>query len=178
MPRKTRRRRSRKAVPWAGWSKISPKGRARTVMKRKCGKKCFLGPKKTFPVCAKGTCKINKKGLYAAYVRARQWGKRRSSYKGRSRPTMKQSTYKRIARKAKSMLKKRKALRGGKKCLKGQKRSRSGRIIKHGHYVKCKRKSRSRKRKTRTRRRKTRTRRRKRKSRSRKRKRSRSRRRR
>jgi len=169
MPRKTRRRRSRKAVPWAGWSKISPKGRARTVMKRKCGKKCFLGPKKTFPVCAKGTCKINKKGLYAAYVRARQWGKRRSSYKGRSRPTMKQSTYKRIARKAKSMLKKRKALRGGKK---------SGRIIKHGHYVKCKRKSRSRKRKTRTRRRKTRTRKRKRKSRSRKRKRSRSRRRR
>ena len=71
MPRKTRRR-SRKAVPWAGWSKISPKGHARTVMKRKCGKKCFLGPKKSFPVCAKGTCKINKKGLYAAYVRAVQ----------------------------------------------------------------------------------------------------------
>ena len=140
-------------MPWAGWSKISPKGHARTVMKRKCGKKCFLGPKKSFPICAKGTCKVNKKGLYAAYIRARQWGKRRSSYKGRSRPTMKQSTYKRIARKAKSMLKRRGALRGGRKCLKGQKRSRSGRIIKHGHYVKCKRKSRSRKRKSRSRKR-------------------------
>ena len=168
MPSKTRRR--RKSMPWSGWAKISPKGRARTVMKRKCGKKCFLGPKKSFPVCAKGTCKVNTKGLYAAYVRARQWGKRRSSYKGRSRPTMKQSTYKRVARKAKSMLKRRGALRGGRKCLKGQKRSRSGRIIKHGHYVKCKRKSRSRKRK--------RSRKRRRKSRSRKRKRSRSRRRR
>jgi len=130
MPSKTRRR--RKSMPWSGWAKTSPKGRARTVMKRKCGKKCFLGPKKSFPVCAKGTCKVNTKGLYAAYVRARQWGKRRSSYKGRSRPTMKQSTYKRVARKAKSMLKRRGALRGGKK----RKRSRSRR-----------RKSRSRKRK-------------------------------
>jgi len=130
MPSKTRRR--RKSMPWSGWAKISPKGRARTVMKRKCGKKCFLGPKKSFPVCAKGTCKVNTKGLYAAYVRARQWGKRRSSYKGRLRPTMKQSTYKRVARKAKSMLKRRGALRGGKK----RKRSRSRR-----------RKSRSRKRK-------------------------------
>ena len=74
-------------------------------------KKCFLGPKKSFPICAKGTCKINKKGLYAAYVRARQWGKKRYSYKGRSRPTMRQSTYKSVARKAKSMLKRRGALR-------------------------------------------------------------------
>ena len=157
MPSKTRRR--RKSMPWSGWAKISPKGRARTVMKRKCGKKCFLGPKKSFPVCAKGTCKVNTKGLYAAYVRARQWGKKRSSYKGRSRPTMKQSTYKRVARKAKSMLKRRGALRGGKK----RKRSRSRRR---------KRKSRSRKRKSRSRKRKSRSR--KRKS-SRKRKRSRTR---
>tara|TARA_Y100000389_G_C17391396_1_gene480077 strand:- start:603 stop:1091 length:489 start_codon:yes stop_codon:yes gene_type:complete len=162
MPRKSRTR--RKSMPWSGWAKISPKGRARTVMKRKCGKKCFLGPKKSFPVCAKGTCKVNSKGLYAAYVRARQWGKKRSSYKGRSRPTMKQSTYKRVARKAKSMLKRRGALRGGKKRKsrsRKRKRSRSRR-----------RKSRSRKRKR------SRSRRRKRKSRSRKRKRSRRRRRR
>jgi hypothetical protein len=91
-------------------------------MKRKCGKKCFLGPKKSFPVCAKGTCKVNTKGLYAAYVRARQWGKRRSSYKGRSRPTMKQGTYKRVARKAKSMLKRRGALRGGRKRKRSRRR--------------------------------------------------------
>jgi len=160
MPSKTRKR--RKSMPWSGWAKISPKGRARTVMKRKCGKKCFLGPKKSFPICAKGTCKVNKKGLYAAYVRARQWGKKRSSYKGRSRPTMRQSTYKRVARKAKSMLKRRGALRGGKK-----RKSRSRK----------RKRSRSRKRKSRSRKRK-RSRSRRRKSRSRKRKRSRSRRRR
>jgi len=160
MPSKTRKR--RKSMPWSGWAKISPKGRARTVMKRKCGKKCFLGPKKSFPICAKGTCKVNKKGLYAAYVRARQWGKKRSSYKGRSRPTMRQSTYKRVARKAKSMLKRRGALRGGKK-----RKSRSRK----------RKRSRSRRRKSRSRKRK-RSRSRKRKSRSRKRKRSRSRRRR
>ncbi len=160
MPSKTRKR--RKSMPWSGWAKISPKGRARTVMKRKCGKKCFLGPKKSFPICAKGTCKVNKKGLYAAYVRARQWGKKRSSYKGRSRPTMRQSTYKRVARKAKSMLKRRGALRGGKK-----RKSRSRK----------RKRSRSRRRKSRSRKRK-RSRSRRRKSRSRKRKRSRSRRRR
>ena len=160
MPSKTRKR--RKSMPWSGWAKISPKGHARTVMKRKCGKKCFLGPKKSFPICAKGTCKVNKKGLYAAYVRARQWGKKRSSYKGRSRPTMRQSTYKRVARKAKSMLKRRGALRGGKK-----RKSRSRK----------RKRSRSRKRKSRSRKRK-RSRSRRRKSRSRKRKRSRSRRRR
>ena len=162
MPRKSRTR--RKSMPWSGWAKISPKGRARTVMKRKCGKKCFLGPKKSFPVCAKGTCKVNSKGLYAAYVRARQWGKKRSSYKGRSRPTMKQSTYKRVARKAKSMLKRRGALRGGKK--------RKSRSRKRKRNRSRRRKSRSRKRKR------SRSRRRKRKSRSRKRKRSRRRRRR
>lgn len=114
MPSRTRKRggRKRKSMPWSGWAKKSPKGRQRTIMLKKCGKKCFLGPKKSFPICNKGTCKINKKGIYAAYVRARQWGKKRSAYKGRSRPTMKQSTYKRVARKAKSMLKKRRAFRG------------------------------------------------------------------
>jgi hypothetical protein len=99
-------RKTRKKVPWAGWSKISPKGRARTVMKKRCGKKCFLGPKKSFPVCAKGTCKVNKKGVWAAYIRASEWGNKASSYKGRSRPRHPRRTYKRIARTAKKMLKK------------------------------------------------------------------------
>ena len=40
---------------------------------KKCGKKCFLGPKKSFPICTKNTCKINKKGVYSAYIRARQY---------------------------------------------------------------------------------------------------------
>ena len=37
----------------------------------------FLGPKTpgnkqhpNFPICTKGTCRVNPKGLYAAYIRA------------------------------------------------------------------------------------------------------------
>ena len=43
-------KKTRKKVPWAGWSRLAPSAKQRTVMKRKCGKKCFLGPK-SFPVC-------------------------------------------------------------------------------------------------------------------------------
>lgn len=56
-----------------GWSEQKPSYRQRTVMFKKCGKKCFLGPKKTFPICTKNTCKINYKGLHAAYSRAREY---------------------------------------------------------------------------------------------------------
>jgi hypothetical protein len=95
----------RRNVPWAGWSKISPKGHQRTIMLRKCGKSCFLGPKKSFPICAKGTCKVSSKGLWAAYIRAKDWGNKPSSYKGMSRPTHRRSVYTRIAQKSKRMLK-------------------------------------------------------------------------
>lgn len=87
MPGKRRRRSkrlTRKKVPWAGWGKLSPNSRQRTTMKRRCGKKCFLGPRMSFPVCAKGTCRISKKGAWAAFVRAKEWGKRYSTYKGKS----------------------------------------------------------------------------------------------
>ena len=104
---KKRSRGTRKKMPWAGWAKLAPKGKARTTMKRKCGKKCFLGPKKSFPVCAKGTCKVNKKGLWAAYIRAREWGKKPSSYKGRGHPRHRRSVYKRVANKATAALRRR-----------------------------------------------------------------------
>jgi hypothetical protein len=88
-------------VPWTGWAKQSPSGKQRTRMYRKCGTKCFLGTRTPgdkqhpdFPICTKGTCKVNKKGLYAAYVRARQWRKKNKSYN-------------KIAQKAKKMLRKR-----------------------------------------------------------------------
>lgn len=111
----TRKRRGgRKQVPWAGWAKEAPQGHARTVMKRNCGKKCFLGPKKTFPICTKGTCDRNYKGVYAAYVRARQWGKPRRTYKGNSHPAHKRRVYTRVARKAKRILKKKGIWRGQK----------------------------------------------------------------
>ena len=109
---KTRKHRTRKQVPWAGWSKVAPKGKERTKMYKKCGQKCFLGTKTpgdkqhpNFPICAKNTCKVSSKGLYAAYVRAKQWGKPRKTYKGKSKPRMKQKYYTRVASKAKKMLK-------------------------------------------------------------------------
>ena len=104
---------TRKAVAWKGWGKLAPKGVQRTRMYKKCGKKCFLGTKTRgdkkhpdFPICAKGTCKINKKGLWAAYIRAKEWDNKRKTYKT-SKPAFKRSYYTRIARKAKRMLKKR-----------------------------------------------------------------------
>ena len=39
-------------------------------------------------------------------VRASQWGKRKSSYKGKSHPTMKRGTYKKVVRKDKKTYKK------------------------------------------------------------------------
>jgi len=109
--RKHKHRGGRRRMPWAGWSRVAPGTHARTVMRRRCGKKCFLGPRKSFPVCAKGTCKINDKGHYAAYVRARQWGKSRKKYKGKSRPRHAQRVYRSVARKARRMLAKRGKLR-------------------------------------------------------------------
>ena len=87
-----------------GWAKLSPKRSERMTMLKKCGKKCFLGPNKSFPICNKGTCKINKKGINSAYVRARQWGNAKSTYK-KSKPRHSRKTYKNIANKAKKMLK-------------------------------------------------------------------------
>ena len=76
-----------------GWKNQAPGFHERTVMLKKCGKKCFLGTRKSFPICKKKTCKVSRKGVYAAYVRARQY-----SSKGRK--------YQNISRKANRMLKK------------------------------------------------------------------------
>ena len=78
-----------------GWKIEQPGFHEKTIMMKKCGKKCFLGPNKTFPICTKGTCKINKKGVMAAYVRAREY------------MTIKRGAnkYKNISKKAKRMLK-------------------------------------------------------------------------
>ena len=99
-----------------GWSMMAPKNKnERMTMKKQCGPKCFLGAQSTsktgtsktgtsktgtsktstsFPICAKGTCKINTKGIYAAYVRGRQYSNKNDKYKS-------------IASRAKKMLKKR-----------------------------------------------------------------------
>jgi hypothetical protein len=56
-----------------GWKREKPGYHQKTVMLKRCGKKCFLGPKKSFPICKKNTCKVSTKGVYAAYIRARQY---------------------------------------------------------------------------------------------------------
>ena len=76
-----------------GWSKIQPGYHDRTLMLKRCGKKCFLGPNKTFPICARRTCKINRKGVYAAYMRGREY----MSKTGKSK-------YRRITAKARKLL--------------------------------------------------------------------------
>ena len=115
------KRKTRKNVPWKGWSKQSPTRSQRKTMKKRCGKKCFLGPNVSFPVCKKNTCKISEKGLWAAYIRAKEWGKPRHTYKGRSRPRHRRSVYTRVARKAKKGLKKR-GIKVGKNTRKRSKR--------------------------------------------------------
>jgi hypothetical protein len=66
-----------------GWASLSPVMRERKTMKSLCGKKCFLGPKLSFPICNKGTCKINKKGVQSAYNRARQYKHNYIAYKAK-----------------------------------------------------------------------------------------------
>ena len=87
---------TRKRSPVRGWKRETPGFHQRTIMLRKCGKKCFLskGKKsKSFPICKKNTCKISSKGVYAAYIRARQYSSKNRKYKI-------------IANKAEKMLKK------------------------------------------------------------------------
>lgn len=58
---------------WRGWKQDKPGYHQKTAMLQKCGKKCFLGPERKFPICKKNTCKIDKRGVWAAYVRAKQY---------------------------------------------------------------------------------------------------------
>ena len=66
-------RHTRRKSVTRGWKKQKPSVRERTVMLRKCGKKCFLGPKMSFPICTRGTCRVNLRGVHSAFSRARQW---------------------------------------------------------------------------------------------------------
>lgn len=64
-----------------GWSLDFPtRGKERQELYAKCGSRCFLGPNLSFPVCKrcfKGDCRgcrVDPRGVQAAYQRARQWG--------------------------------------------------------------------------------------------------------
>jgi hypothetical protein len=81
------------------WSKQQPGYRDRTIMMKRCGNKCFLGPNKSFPICTRNTCKRNRKGIYAAFIRAEEYKTLRNKDK-----------YRRISAKARRLLGKKKYL--------------------------------------------------------------------
>lgn len=93
------------------WSRVAPKRVGeRAALFTKCGRRCFLGPAKSFPICARlesgsGACKIDRRGVQAAYIRAREWAsitarKKKSSAKA----ARSHRRYTAIARKARKIL--------------------------------------------------------------------------
>ena len=74
-------RRNGRGSATKGWKNQKPSYRERSVMLKKCGKKCFLGTKKSFPICKKNTCKISPRGVYSAYIRARQYSSKGQKYR-------------------------------------------------------------------------------------------------
>ncbi len=107
---------TRKLLTSKGWANMAPKGHNRTVMQKDCGSKCFLGPvgESCFPICSKNTCTVNDKGVYAAYVRAREYGSPKMHMRSKTNKRSKiyghnhsKKIYRKIASKAKTLLKKR-----------------------------------------------------------------------
>lgn len=72
-------RRNGRGSATRGWKSQKPGYHQRTVMLKRCGKKCFLGPGKSYPICTKNTCKVNPKGVYSAYIRSRQYHRKNIS---------------------------------------------------------------------------------------------------
>jgi hypothetical protein len=77
----TKTRKNGRGSATRGWKNQKPSYRQRSVMLKKCGKKCFLGTQKSFPICKKNTCKVSVKGVYSAYIRARQYSSKGQKYR-------------------------------------------------------------------------------------------------
>ena len=98
-----------------GWSRVAPKTVGeRSALLAKCGRRrCFLGPGKTFPICprlgasASGSgsgsrsCKVDRRGVAAAYSRAREWA---SITARKKRTSAAHRRYTAVARKARAIL--------------------------------------------------------------------------
>jgi hypothetical protein len=74
------RKNNGRGVATRGWKLEKPGYKQKTTMMKNCGKKCFLGPNKSFPICKKNTCKVSSKGVYAAYIRSRQYRTKSRKY--------------------------------------------------------------------------------------------------
>lgn len=96
------------------WSTSAPKSVGdRAAVLKKCGRRCFLGPGKSFPICARlggaggaaGTCKIDRHGVQAAYSRASEWASITARKKRTSANARQHRKYTAIAKRAKTLLK-------------------------------------------------------------------------
>ena len=76
-------RKNGRGIATRGWKNDKPGYHQRTIMLKNCGRKCFLGSKKSFPICKKNTCKISSQGVYSAYIRARQYKRNNISRKAK-----------------------------------------------------------------------------------------------
>ena len=76
-------RRNGRGSTTRGWKNQKPNNYQRTIMLKRCGRKCFLGPGKSYPICTKNTCKVNKKGVYSAFIRSRQFYHKNISQKAK-----------------------------------------------------------------------------------------------
>lgn len=97
------------------WSRVAPKRVGeRSALLAKCGRRCFLGSAKSFPICARlvsgssaraTACKIDRRGVQAAYIRAREWASITARKKGSSaKAARSHRRYTAIARKARKIL--------------------------------------------------------------------------
>jgi hypothetical protein len=108
----------RSISPMKGWVKYAPKkGQQRSLMKKKCGEKCFLIPHTNgFPICEKN-CVFSCRGLLAAKTRANQY-----KYKKISKEAERISLHKKCKWiKSKSIKKRRSPLKKGKSRIKKRK---------------------------------------------------------
>ena len=95
-----------------GWSRNAPRSVGeRSAVLSKCGRRCFLGPGKTFPICERlgsgsgsGACKIDRRGVAAAYSRAREWAAITARKKRTASGARAHRRYTAVARRAKVIL--------------------------------------------------------------------------
>ena len=98
------------------WSRDAPTSIGdRSAVLSKCGRRCFLGPGKSFPICTRlesgsgsgsGTCKVDRRGVAAAYSRAREWAAITARKKRTAAGARAHRRYTAVARRAKAILSK------------------------------------------------------------------------
>ena len=112
------RSRSRSRGSSRGWSRVAPRSVGeRSAVLSKCGRRCFLGPGKTFPICMRlgsgsgsgsgsesGACKIDRRGVAAAYSRAREWAAITARKKRSASGARAHRRYTTVARRARAIL--------------------------------------------------------------------------